>query len=116
MKKTARILAVVLAMVMVTFVFASCGTTLSGTYSNNIVVGDLSLAFSGKNVTVTFDPLIGENVEIKGTYKIEDEKITFDFADDDDDDADWLGSLLGTQSFEKTDAGIKIGGVEYKKK
>ena len=33
MKKSVRILAVVMALLMVTFVFASCGKTLKGTSS-----------------------------------------------------------------------------------
>ncbi len=115
MKKSVRIIAVAMALLMVALVFTACGTTISGKYGANIVIGDLILEFKGKNVTVTFDPLMGENSSIEGTYKIEDDKITFDFGDK-EEDSDWLGKLLGTQDFEKTDDGIKIGLVEYKKK
>ncbi len=108
MKKSARILAVVMAMLMVTLVFASCGNTLSGTYKADLsLAGSLTLEFKGKNVTATYDPPIGENTVMEATYEIEDDKITFETAEG--DKGEWLGKLLGTQDFSKTDDGIKIG-------
>ncbi len=117
MKKTVRILAVAMALLMVTLVFASCGNTLSGTYTKQGLIANTTLEFSGKNVTIE----IG-SMEVKGTYKIEDDKITIELPDNEDDTKleaaikGLLNELVGTQSFEKTDDGIKIGGVEYKKK
>ena len=53
MKKSVRILAVALALLMVTLVFASCGKTLKGTYSAEIVGTGVEMTFEGKNVTIT---------------------------------------------------------------
>ena len=97
MKKSIRILAVVLALMMVTVVFASCAKTIKGTYSAEVDVVVLKYTatyeFSGKNVTVTkvVNPLLGESktYTIEGTYEIienDDDTmdIKFEFKTDDD--------------------------------
>ncbi len=117
MKKSVRILAVVMALLAVTLVFASCGSTLSGTYTKKGLLANTTLEFSGKNVTISY----GE-VEVEATYEIEDDKITITIPESDDDSIletaikEVINGLAGTQSFEKTDKGIKIGGIEYEKK
>ncbi len=120
MKKTVRIVAVVMAVLMVTLVLASCGATLSGTYSAEVFGTGKTFEFKGNKVTVTYKVVGFESDPIEGTYKIEDNKITFDFVDESDvenkDLKDFLGELKGSQSFEKGDDYIKIGGVKYEKK
>ncbi len=117
MKKSVRILALVMALTLLTLALVACGNTLSGSYTKQGLLANTTLEFSGKNVTISVGSL-----EAKGTYEIEDDKITITLAEDEDDtklDAAIKGvinELLGTKSFEKTDDGIKIGGVEYKKK
>lgn len=116
MKKSVRILALVMALTLLTLALVACGNTLSGSYTKKGWLTNTTLEFSGKNVTITMGSL-----EAKGTYTIEDDKITIEFPEDEDDtklDAVIKGiinELVGTKSFEKTDDGIKIGGVEYKK-
>ena len=120
MKKSVRILAVVMALLMVTFVFASCGKTLKGKYSADFLGTGTTLEFSGKNVrlavTVT---LLGEIAAVEGTYTIEDDKITFDFVDEEqvenDKAKDVLSKFTGTVDFEEGDDYIKIGGIKYEK-
>ena len=122
MKKTVRILSVVLALLMVTLVFASCAKTLKGKYSAEVNLGVLKYTatyeFSGKNVTVTkvVNPLIGDaqTYTIKGTYEIienadETMDIKFTFETEDDD------IKSGTFDFEQGEDYIKIGVVTYKK-
>jgi hypothetical protein len=77
MKKSIRILAVVMALLMVTLVFASCGKTIKGTYEAEVDVVILKYAapyeFSGSKVTVTkvTKTLLGsDTVTLEGTYKI----------------------------------------------
>ena len=117
MKKTVlKIVALSLAAVMVCALLASCGTTLSGTYSNKVDVFGVSSTetvykFTGKKVSikVATDVMGLESaVEFEGTYKIEDDKITFTFGGEG-------AEYSGTVPFAKTDDGIKIAGVEYKK-
>ena len=123
MKKTVRILSVLLALLMVTCVLASCGKTIKGTYSAEVDVLLLKYTatyeFSGKNVTVTrvVNPLIGEaqTFTIEGTYEIiknDDDTmdIKFEFKTDDD----YIKS--GTFDFEQGEDYIKIGAVKYNKK
>ena len=115
MKKTVRILAATMALLMVCFVFASCGT-ISGTYSNEVeafgIASGTTFTFKGNKVSMTIKVAGMSSDPIEGTYKIKGDKITFTFKGDSKDAEKWNQEL----SFEKTDAGIKIGGVEYKKK
>ena len=115
MKKMTKIFSLVMVLVLVCLVFASCAKTLSGTYSAKLDVAvassETSYTFSGKKVTIEITTgLAGfeKTVEFEGTYEIEDDKITFTFEGDGED-------YSGTVPFEKTDDGIKIAGIEYKK-
>ncbi len=113
MKKSVRILAVVMAVLMVTLVLASCGKTISGTYSAEIAGTGNTLEFSGKKVTITYKFLgkqVGDAVE--GTYKIEDNKITITIETEDKE----IGALDGTFDFEEGEDYIKIGIIKYTKK
>ncbi len=116
MKKTVRIIALAMALLMVGMLFVACGNTLSGSYTKKGLIANTTLEFSGKDVTISYG-----KVEIKGTYEIEDDKITITLPEEEDDSIleaafkTILNELTGTKSFEKTDDGIKIGGVEYTK-
>ena len=116
MKRTVlKIVALSLVAVMMCAILVSCGKTLSGTYSSKLDVGiassETSYTFSGKKVTIKVTSgAVGfeTTFEAEGTYKIENDKITFTFEGDG-------ASNSGTVPFEQTDDGIKISGVEYKK-
>ena len=108
MKKTMKILTLIMALVLVCCVFASCANTLSGTYSasagGTLAGGKISLTFSGKNVTITTVAGVAgftSTNEVKGTYEIAEaadgtQTITISVADKSEGDAK---SILGTQSF-----------------
>ena len=123
MKKSIRIMAVVMALLMVTLVFASCGKTIKGTYSAEVDVVALKYTatyeFSGKNVTVTkvVNPLIGDakTYTIEGTYEIiENDDDTMDIKFEFKTEDDHIKS--GTFDFEQGEDYIKIGIVKYNKK
>ena len=123
MKKSIRILAVVMALLMVTFVFASCGKTIKGTYSAEVDIAILKYTatyeFSGKNVTVTkvVNPLLGESktYTIEGTYEIiENDDDTMDIKFEFKTEDEHIKS--GTFDFEQGEDYIKIGIVKYNKK
>ena len=123
MKRSVRILAVALALLMVTFVFASCGKTIKGTYEAEIDGGLLgkytaTYEFSGNKVTVTRKTTnLLQQVETKtynGTYEITENddgtmEITFSFGEE----TDVLKN--GTVTFEQGDGFIKLAGVKYEK-
>lgn len=122
MKKTIRILSVVLALMMVALVFASCGKTLKGKYSADVNLGLVKYTavyeFSGKNVIVTkvVNPLVGDakTYTIEGTYEIIENAddtmdIKFEFKTEDDD------IRSGTFDFEQGEDYIRIGLVTYQK-
>lgn len=111
MKKSIRVLALVMALTMVLFVFASCGKKLSGKYSAEVLGTGATYEFKGSKVTITVKALGSSVLEVEGTYKIDDDKITFTF-ESDDEDAD---KYNGTFDFEEKEDSIKIGLVEYKK-
>ena len=110
-KTTVRIFAAVMAILLVTLTLAACGATLSGTYSAEVAGTGKTYAFKGNKVTVSYKFLGTEVYSYDGTYKIEDDKITITIDSEDKDAKD----LKGTFDFEKTDDGIKIGVIEYKK-
>ena len=126
MKKTIRIIAVLVIVAMACAMLASCSKMLFGTYSGELGIGSLagakaSYKFSGSSVTLTVTTsLLGSSSssEYKGTYTIDKtddgaEQITFTFEGDG-------SSYSGTSSFSegKNADGksyIKIGGIEYTK-
>ncbi len=105
MKKSIRILAVAMALLMVMVVFASCGKTLKGTYSAEVFGSGVELAFEGKEVTITLKVVGAELGSTTGTYKIEDDKITLTFESDNDK----VNAYNGTFDFEEGEDYIKIG-------
>ncbi len=105
-----RIVSSVLVCVLVIgmmFTLASCTNQLYGTYETE--GGTVSFEFAGEEVTLTLN-----NTSVKGTYTIEDDKITFDF--------DSLIAALynGEKSYAKGEENgkdyIKISGITYYKK
>ena len=121
MKKSIRILAVVMALLMVTVVFASCAKTIKGTYSAEVDVVVLKYTatyeFSGKKVEITKTAtLLGQSktTTLEGTYEIAEKddgtmEITISLETSDDD------IKSGTFTFEEGEDYIKIGLVKYDK-
>ena len=122
MKKSIRIMAVVMALLMVTLVFASCGKTLKGTYKAEVGIGGLAgytttYTFSGKKVEIAkTTTLLGNSntTTLNGTYEITEKddgtmEITITLETSDDD------IKSGTYTFEQGEDYIKIGLVKYDK-
>ena len=121
MKKSIRIMAVVMALLMVTLVFASCGKTLKGTYKAEVggaLIGyTATYTFSGKKVEISKTAtLLGQSTttNFEGTYEITEKddgtmEITITLENDDDD------IKSGTYVFEEGENYIKIGLVKYDK-
>ena len=122
MKTMTRVVAVALVAVMMCMMLASCGATINGTYSaeTDLVLAKVKYTyeFKGKNVTVTTETtILGTTIlnTQKGTYEIEDEKITFTWTDEGEkkDDATIVES--GPFDFEKGDDFILIGKIKLNK-
>ena len=122
MKKSIRILAVVMALLMVTLVFASCAKTLKGTYKAEIGIGVLagytaSYTFSGKKVEISKTATVlgsSKTTTLEGTYEIAEKddgtmEITITLDSEDDD------IKSGTFTFEEGEDYIKIGLIKYDK-
>ncbi len=110
MKKTIRILALALVLVMSLSLLASCGSRLSGTYKD--ALGLTEWEFKGSKLTIS---VFGQEIEAK--YKIKGDEITITYSDDaiealgiDEDD------LTKTCSFEKDGDTIIIDGEKLQKK
>ena len=122
MKKSIRILAVVLALTAILCVLASCGKTISGTYEAEvdalIMKYTATYEFSGSKVNITKKTtLLGSvsTAEFKGTYEITENddgsmEITIELETEDDQ------IKSGTFAFEEGEDYIKIGLVKYNKK
>ena len=119
MKKIVKVMALAMALVILTCACASCFGPLSGTYAIEEFGSSVELKFSGNKVTITYD-IMGLSVDpIEAKYSIDGDKITFEFADADADDSiiqDLIEGMEGTFDFEKGDGYIKIDGTKYEKK
>lgn len=90
----------------------ACGSKLSGTYKTDSLAGSyVSYTFSGSKVTFTTYVLGTKAIETTGTYKIDGNEITFTW----DNGEESKDALSGTQTYEKTEDGIKIGILSLKK-
>lgn len=121
MKKALRLTALCLVLVMMVATLASCGGP-SGKYTaSSFLGGKVTLNFDGDNVTITIiDPVFGTEVFNKTTtYTIEDDKISFDFADEEETDSLIAKSIIAAFEtpvpYEKVDEGIKINKVTFTK-
>ena len=105
MKKTTKILALVLVVAMLGCMLVACGKTLKGTYSMEAFGTGAAMTFSGSKVTISVKLLGTELSAVDGTYKIEDNKITLSFDSEEDD----VKKYNGTFDFEEGEDYIKIG-------
>ena len=105
MKKTVKILALVMVAAMLCCVLASCGNTLKGTYAAEVATIRTAYNFDGKNVTIDAGALGFSKQVASGTYEIKDGKIIFTFDED--------NKYTGTFDFEQGEDYIKIAGITY---
>ena len=105
MKKSVKVLALVLVAVMLCATLVSCGKTLSGEYEATVLGSGIVLEFEGKKVTYTAKVLGAEAGSIEGEYSIKDDQITLSFGEDDED----AKEMNGTFDFEEGEDYIKIG-------
>ena len=117
MKKSIKIVALVMVALMICMSFVACGKRLSGKYSADFLGTGTTLTFDGKDVTLALTLAGKELASIDGTYEIKDDKITFDFVDEDkaedEDFKEILSEWKEAVAFEEGDGYIKIGGVKY---
>ena len=117
MKRSVKILALVMAAMMLCLSLVACGKKLSGEYELDATIlgtgAVTTYAFSGSKVTITLETKAGgivtKTVELDGKYAIDGDKITFEFEGED------AKTYNGEFDFAETEKGIKIGIIEYKK-
>lgn len=114
MKKSVRILAVVMAALMLCLCLASCGKKLSGEYywgDKEVTKTYTTYEFKGSKLIVNGYAL-GKKVDaasFEATYKIKGDEITVTYEKDGEKKEE-------TSTFEELDNGnIKIGAIELKK-
>ncbi len=105
MKKSVKVLALVMVAAMLCLALVSCGKKLSGEYEATLFGSGIVLNFEGSKVTYTAKAFGYEAASVEGEYSIEDDKITLSFGEDDDD----AKKLNGTFDFEEGEDYIKIG-------
>ncbi len=105
-----RIIALALVLCLTLCFFASCGSTLSGTYKTAEVFGSYtSIKFSGSKMTIKAYAAGNEITSAEAKYKIKDGTITITVTDGE-------SSLSGDLAFTKNDDGsIKIGILTFEK-
>ena len=82
MKKTVKIVALALVLVMALACLASCGKTIKGEYEATVAGTGFNLKFDGKNVAITAKVVGFSSDPINATYEIEDDKISFTIPED----------------------------------
>ena len=119
MKKITKILAVVMAVLMLCLALASCGKKLSGKYTADVLGTGVAMTFDGSDVKIAITVATVEVASVDAKYEIKDDKISFDFADEEEVEnalaKKVLESLEEPVSFEEGDDYIKIAGTKYKK-
>lgn len=117
MKKTVRIIAVVMVVLMLCLALASCAKTLSGKYTANYLGTGIAMTFDGSDVEIAFTAAGINLASVDATYTIEDDKIAFDFADEDKVTnavvKGFLATLESPVPFAEGDGYIEVGGVKY---
>ena len=116
MKKTIKITALMIVIVMAVFAFASCAKKLSGTYEvDGGILGTTTYEFDGKKYTKTYDPIAGDNQVEEGKYEIDEDagEITFTYEVDGEEQTRTEDFVEGTDGDSEY---IKIGGIQYTKK
>ena len=116
MKKTLKIFAFVLVLVMAFSLLTACGRKLSGEYENLL----FSIAFDGDEFTMTTVGVLS----ISGTYEIKEvegeDRIVFTLGEDSKDkDTSTFKAVLGGEngvSLEEGDDYVKIAGVTFTEK
>lgn len=120
MKKVLSLVLAIAVLATLCLTLASCGKKLSGEYSAEVIGTGTTMKFDGKDVKITFTVLTIEVGSVNATYKIKGDKITFDFADEDEVSNDKakkvIESLEEPVSFEEGEDYIKINGIKYEKK
>lgn len=116
-KSVIRVLAFVLVCAALCAAFASCGKTISGTYSAEALGTGATLTFKGSKVTTTYKAVGAIVYTVEGKYEIKDNQITITYEGEKADEAkDYAGTFTFEQG--KNDSGkeyIKIGLVTYTK-
>ena len=116
MKKSIKIVAVAMVVLMLCLSLASCGKTLTGEYESDAgLFGKTSYEFSGKTVKISYTSILGTVNSIEGEYSIDDDEITFTFEDVDEEKEEDAKKLDGTFTFEEGEDYIKIGNFKYEK-
>ena len=118
MKKIISALLVCVLLVGCVFALASCGKTLSGTYSAGGDTLDTSYAFKGNKVTITYK-VLGFSKEIKGTYEIttndEDKDVIIFTFSDGEEDADKYAGEFSFAEGKEGDKECDISLLDFKK-
>ncbi len=117
MKKSVKILAIVMVAAMLCLCLASCAKTLKGKYSADFLGTGTTLDFDGKDVKIAITVLGKEVASLDATYEIKDDQISFDIADEDEVDNTLakkvINALEEPSAFEEGDDYIKIGSTKY---
>ena len=128
MKSMMKILAASLVLVMMCAMLASCGNTLSGSYSRTYesegIVGLFAGSytetydFSGKKVTKTIDVTSGSKTDsttFTGVYELQEDKIVITWDKDVETGDGQSSTTKSTYDFAKGDGFILIDGRQYDK-
>ncbi len=119
MKKTVRIFAVVMVVIMLGLTLASCGGALSGKYTADYFGTGIAMTFSGSDVTIAITVAGAEVAAVDAGYSVDNNMISFDFGDEEAVDnalaKTFLATLESPVPFVEGDGYITIAGIKYAK-
>ena len=119
MKKTVRVFSVIIVVCVFCALLASCGNTISGKYTSDYSGTGIILTFGGSDVEIAITVSGVEVDNVDASYVIEDNKISFEFDDEDVANTELAKTFLKTiskpVSFSEGDGFIMINGTKFVK-
>ena len=110
MKKLVSLLVTAVLLTALILTLSACSQKLSGKYEAKAFGAVVcTYEFEGDKVTIYTPRVLGQEIRVEGTYKIKDDKITFTFDTEVEDESI---EYAGTFDFEKGDGYIKIDGTK----
>ena len=116
MKKITSTVVILAMLVGCLLTLTSCGKLLSGKYEADLAIAEYTYEFGiFGNVTLTVDPIFGDDRVYEGKYKVSDDGLQITFTFDGEDAERYNGTVNFAIGEENGAKYIKLDGDKYEK-